>query len=281
MNKIDFTQPGGLWIYQDTLEFMQDSYSTLIAAITSALGDNVILSGCVKTQSNVSAGWLILNGELLRYEGGVYAANFMAQETDLAEQFDDGTQKGVYYVRKAVMTISGGVPFSSFGQIKSLAAFRTLPSSASADYTDANDSVLATITGLFNLKTELLGLIKGFNRIIVQWSGSISEIPNGWQLCDGTNGSPDLRDRFVLGAGVTYSVGDMGGEKVHQLTVQEMPKHSHSYEKGTTANADGNDNSRGIQGTNTTQTSIEGGDLPHNNMPPYYALAFIYRIPIN
>ena len=54
------------------------------------------------------------------------------------------------------------------------------------------------------------------------WSGSVSNIPTGWQLCDGTNGSPDLRDKFVIGASsddsgvktsVTGSLGQSGGSK--------------------------------------------------------------------
>jgi len=281
MNRLDFTLPGGLWMYQGTLDFMQKAYAPLIAAITTALGDNVIVSGCVRTDSNISAGWIILNGELLPVEEGVFADQFIVQETATKEQFDDGTQKEVYYTRKAVMAISGGIPYTSFNNIKPLAAFRALPTAAGSDYSSANDNVLSTITGLFNLKTELFNLIKGFNGIIVQWSGAIIDIPAGWQLCDGSNGSPDLRDRFILGAGSTYAVGLTGGEKEHQLTLNEMPKHSHGYSKGNTANADGNDNQRGIQGTTTTQTSIEGNDEPHNNMPPYYALAFIYRIPID
>jgi hypothetical protein len=54
---------------------------------------------------------------------------------------------------------------------------------------------------------------------IIMWSGSIAEIPAGWALCDGTNGTPDLRDRFVLGAGSTYAVGDTGGAMTHTHTV--------------------------------------------------------------
>lgn len=281
MNRLDFTQPGGLWIYQDTFEFMQNTYAPLLATITAALGDNVIISGCVKASSNVSPGWIILNGELLPYEGGVYAPQFKMEEFVTKEQFDDGAQKDVYYVRKAVMTISGGVPFENFSQIKSLAAFKSLPTASGSDYSAGNDNVLANITGLFNLKNELMTLIKGFNGIIVQWSGTLSDIPEGWQLCDGTNDAPDLRNSFVLGAGEKYAVGETGGEEKHQLTIDEMPSHSHGYTSRNIANADGNDNQRGISGTSTVQTSSEGGSEAHNNMPPYYALAFIYRIPID
>ena len=46
---------------------------------------------------------------------------------------------------------------------------------------------------------------------IVMWSGSVASIPSGWLLCDGTNGTPDLRNRFIVGAGSTYAVGATGG----------------------------------------------------------------------
>jgi hypothetical protein len=46
---------------------------------------------------------------------------------------------------------------------------------------------------------------------IIMWSGSIGAIPTGYYLCDGQNGTPDLRDRFVVGAGNTYAVGNTGG----------------------------------------------------------------------
>jgi hypothetical protein len=46
---------------------------------------------------------------------------------------------------------------------------------------------------------------------IIMWSGSIGSVPSGYYLCDGTNGTPDLRDRFVVGSGSTYAVGNTGG----------------------------------------------------------------------
>jgi hypothetical protein len=47
--------------------------------------------------------------------------------------------------------------------------------------------------------------------IIVLWSGATTSVPKGWALCDGTNGTPNLRDKFVVGAGSTYAVAATGG----------------------------------------------------------------------
>lgn len=129
---------------------------------------------------------------------------------------------------------------------------------------------------------------------IVMWSGSIVSIPSGWYLCDGTNGTPDLRDRFVVGAGSTYSVAGTGGSKdaivvshTHTATVTD-PGHAHvtrvggtgttfqRYGSGSTAlAADGNTDSAttGI----TVSNSTEGSSGTNANLPPYYALAYIMK----
>lgn len=64
---------------------------------------------------------------------------------------------------------------------------------------------------------------------IALWSGSVGSIPSGWYLCDGTNGTPDLRNDFVIGAGGAYSVGDTGGSN----TISDVPAHTHTL-SGTT-----------------------------------------------
>ncbi len=64
--------------------------------------------------------------------------------------------------------------------------------------------------------------------LIAIWSGTVASIPGGWQLCDGTNGTRDLRSLFVVGAGGSYNVGDTGGAAQFTLTVSQMPSHSHT-----------------------------------------------------
>lgn len=64
---------------------------------------------------------------------------------------------------------------------------------------------------------------------IIIWSGSAAAIPSGWLLCNGTSGTPDLRDRFVVGAGSTYAVGATGG----QNSITSVPAHTHSVSGST------------------------------------------------
>jgi len=138
-----------------------------------------------------------------------------------------------------------------------------------------------------------------FDRIpkgtIAMWSGSIDSIPIGWQLCDGTNGTPDLRDRFIVGAGNYYAVGATGGQDSVQLTIAQMPSHTHiqnphshtlpAYGNSLTGAADSKvettnsstSYSASTNGTTATNQNTGGGGY-HENRPKYYALAYIMKM---
>lgn len=79
--------------------------------------------------------------------------------------------------------------------------------------------------------------------IITMWSGSIATIPQGWVLCDGTNGTPNLKDRFIVGAGNSYGVGATGGSASVNLQHQHAMAHNHDM------------------GSHTHNGSENGGDL--------------------
>lgn len=126
--------------------------------------------------------------------------------------------------------------------------------------------------------------------VIVMWSGAVDAVPDSWALCDGTNGTPDLRGRFALGAGSSYAVGSSGGEEKHTLTANELPVHTHGlpiHVSGTNVHEltvlEGH--RYDVAGTGHPETSVRfypggptGGNQPHNNMPPYYALAYIMKL---
>ena len=138
--------------------------------------------------------------------------------------------------------------------------------------------------------------------VIVMWSGTT--IPAGWALCDGTNGTPDLRNKFVIGAGDKYFAGNTGGTETVALNLEEIPSHNHELKGSTTLG--GWDSTNGSECTGTGVCSggkftISLGDNPpwdekyhqfsigytggksdkttkaHENMPPYYALAYIMK----
>ena len=68
------------------------------------------------------------------------------------------------------------------------------------------------------------------------WLLGIDQIPNGWNLCDGTNGTPDMRGKFVLMVNDKYPLLSTGGEESHALTETEMPSHNHGGKTSGTDN---------------------------------------------
>ena len=135
--------------------------------------------------------------------------------------------------------------------------------------------------------------------LITMWSGTIASIPSGWYLCDGNNSTPDLRDKFIVGAkqdetsiaktNITGALTQTGGSKdavavSHTHTITD-PGHLHtvSYRPdlaGATGgyNVAGNTNTVNT-GTATTGISINSAGVSgtNANLPPYYALAFIMK----
>ena len=149
---------------------------------------------------------------------------------------------------------------------------------------------------------------------VLIWYGALGSIPSGFALCDGSNGTPDLRNRFIVGAGNSYTLGATGGANTVALTVAQMPSHAHTrgsmnitgyfrssrftYESPSTSGAlyystlnngagggtsSGNgwfqsqlnfDASRNWSG----ETSYVGSGSAHENRPPYYALYYIMKL---
>ncbi|MCK4659004.1 MAG: hypothetical protein KAV82_05730 [Phycisphaerae bacterium] len=138
---------------------------------------------------------------------------------------------------------------------------------------------------------------------IIMWSGAVDSIPAGWQLCDGTNGTPDLVDRFVLSVSAGENPGTTGGSHYVTLTSSCLPAHTHSFTTDPSGehqhsyrrpwpSLDMNgpipgsgvedivDSSTGSAGehTHTGTTDTTGDGEPFDNRPAYYTLAFIMKL---
>jgi len=183
------------------------------------------------------------------------------------------------------LAVSGNL---SVGGVAALAGTVTAPTAANA----TSNTQVATTAFVSNSLSNILP-----SGVIVMWSGSVASIPAGWLLCDGTNSTPDLRARFVVGAGSTFSPGATGGSAdaivvSHTHTASSVvtdPGHAHSY------NAPSGTDDGGFSGSvvdnivsDTTGTAVTGitvattinsaGSSGTNaNLPPYYALAYIMK----
>lgn len=120
---------------------------------------------------------------------------------------------------------------------------------------------------------------------IILWYGDASKVPAGWAICDGNGGRPNLKDRFVVGAGGSYQKGATGGATEVKLTVQEMPSHVHEVldnqvGRHTWSLIDGAEGFtyRGNYAYANKSTESTGGGGAHPNLPPYYALYYLIKL---
>jgi microcystin-dependent protein len=202
---------------------------------------------------------------------------------------------------KIVSTISSATDDTTAlptqGAVRALVAAKTTPVS---DISSASGSALPSCDAVKTYVNQAIPV-----GVILMWSGS--SIPTGWALCDGTNGTPDLRDRFVVGKSDSKPVHTKGGSASVTLTVGNLPAHTHSvtiqnsgehlhrftayhadlkHAGGATEShlkddGDGSfnveTNSAGAH-SHTASAANTGDGIAHENMPPFYALAFIMRI---
>lgn len=276
MNKQNFNQLGGFRLETDNLDWMQTAYD-IFNALGYIAGDKTIISGCVVAGSTIGDGIVFVNGEVFKFVGGNIQATVRILETETTKVFENGDVNVVH--KERYVTFATGVGAINWADFK-------------------------RIDSLVNLQSRILP--PGTNPQL--YSGAIGSIPAGWQLCDGTNGTPNLKSRFIVGydpADPDYNaIGKTGGEKKHQLSVGELPKHTPT---GTTASAGTHthtvpnvpvltgaskpfDSNAGETPIGTATTSAAGAHThaltmdeignneAHENRPPYYVLAYIIYI---
>ena len=213
----------------------------------------------------------------------------------------DGLSQADDHLRLIKSTIKSTFP-SIDGAVTSTEDDLNIVSGASAaGVTAAEFQYLNGVTSA--IQTQLTNLMP--SGAIILWSGATNAIPTGFVLCDGTNSTPDLRNRFVVGAGSTYAVGATGGADSVTLTSDQMPSHSHTATSTSSVSDPGhshtypgtgpsggsgvssrhaqpttettNSATTGISVSTSTSIGNTGGGNSHENRPPYYALCYIMK----
>lgn len=292
MNKGNFTAKDNFPVSTFTYDFLQ-KMAHLAGNLAQLGGQNYILSGCVVTGTTVSAGLIVINGEILPFEAGTKKTKITIQETMDTDHFNGIDYPESYIHRVAKFADNGEYNWSDFVQVLTNKQLETKISS-------------------------IRGEPPGFK---MEWTGREDRIPDNYLLADGrilltadypelawyygaeneeSFRLPDLRKRFIVGYdGASNSdynkIGNTGGEEKVTLTIAQTPEHRHPYTDDTNAQGKYPQIEEGfptsITGIANVKSSAEssgwgtvynsgkvGGGQAHENRPPFYVLAFLIKV---
>lgn len=276
MNKQNFLQTGGFPLETDTLNAMQEAYN-VFNSLGELAGNKAIIKGCEVAGSTTTDGVVYIDGEVFKFVGGNIQTHVKILETATSKEFEDGNTNPVHFERYVTFASGvGSIPWAEFAKIATLR----------------------------ELSSRLLPA--GTNPQL--YTGSINSIPTGWQLCDGTNGTPNLKGRFIVGydaADTDYNtIGQVGGAKQvtssgttdNKYVAVTLPRDGWGTSGGGLGSVqsgrlivgsgqqEDNEYLESIRGAGTDRTinssthnhSFTGS--PQENRPPYYTLAYIIYI---
>ncbi|GIM49407.1 tail fiber protein [Capnocytophaga stomatis] len=278
MDRLIFNQTGGFPLTTDILNALQNAYA-VFNSISGLSGNLAILSGCEVRGNSVADGVVAIGNEVFAFKGGIISEKIIIREETESKLFEDGTTKGV--IVKKIATFGNGTATYNWADFKRINPLRELQKAV-------------VPAGM-----------------IAMWSGNVNQIPQGWALCNGENGTPDLRNRFVMGYNdEQQAIRVTGGANSYNLTKSQLPavkltgttssagSHSHNYGDIYHSEAHGQvwvPNNRGSgdtdhdnKGWETRRTTESAGAHTHtfttenlgsgtaiDNRPAYMVLAYI------
>lgn len=279
MRHLDTMEPGGYPFDDISIKYLQEMHDDRDAFLYAIFGDSKIVRGVqLNAQSNLySDGLISIGGKLYHFVGGAPQAKISKKTIATKRQYEDGIQKKAFVNE-----------FYEFG-------------------TAGTDAINFSTLKRWYHNQPILKEIK-----YVGASVANANLPDGWFIADGTNGTDDLRSKFIVGLDsrdTDYSsIGKSGGEKKHQLSESEMPSHKHAgtitpagtHQHGIEDGAGGDDGAGrvvagsdyGIQDLSLAKTknagehihgvtlNDTGGDQSHENRPPFYTLLIIQFVGI-
>ena len=266
MKKLNFSQLEGWPASTETWRYFQEMIEQ-VQALSFLGGNNYIVSGCIENGNNVTSGWIVLNGEILPFEGGLKQDTIVAVQTETVKEFFGGALLPYYLNRKAIFG-------SGDGAVQWAAMKRNNPA----------NSVLQRIERLEQVAAPF------FNRGgMVLWKQPAILIPSGWQEVT------DWRGRLPMGYNPDDAdfndIGKTGGSKSHVLQIPNMPAHNHANgvynqllkrsnfgEGNTPSGVDANNSGTEPTITVTAQIQYQGNHEPVDHMNPFRTVMFIEYI---
>jgi len=289
------TAPNGTNTTQIATTAFVQNFATTLGTMSTQNANNVAITGGTMSGMTSIAGGTVSGTTITA------STQFTGPGTGLT-----GTAAGLSIGGNAATVTNGVVTTGAYNDpswIVSLAGSKI--SGAVANATNATNSTTQPVT-TNNTTIATTAFVRSIipAGVILMWSGSVASIPSGWLLCDGNNGTPDLRNRFIVGAGSTYTPGNTGGSAdaivvshSHTFAGDPLGNHSHTLTTNRTSksgnatpfmlsdpNVGENINGQGTFGTSSASAGTPSGTIStvgssgtNANLPPYYALAYIMK----
>ena len=276
MNRLDYNQDGGFRLSTNILSAAQTAY-TLFNQLGWLGGNLTIITGCVTTGTNVSDGYVFINGEVLPFIGGSIGTNVIIQQNVISYPFQNGTSKPVIYERS--VTFGTAAPEDTYLWSDFKRVFQT------KDIQTFKDNFESRITALENKASDVpAGTIVRYNQPLIILP------PAGWADYHPT----DEQGRVWAARSDSdsdFGLGVKNGTKTHQLINSELPKLEGTWQ---TLAGDAESGSGVIAATGASNAYVLGNiapgwkhkhmkisfgnNQPHNNLQPYVAVRFIIKL---
>jgi hypothetical protein len=261
MRKLDTMQEGGYPFDDVTIAYLQQMHDDRDSFLHTVFGDYKIVKGVVlDTQSNIySDGLITVDGKLYHFVGGAPHNRISKKVIETKRHYEAGIEKKAF-INEFYEFGEAGTDVIVFSGMKRW--YQNQPITKEIKYVGSN------VTN--------------------------ATLPEGWFVADGTNGTDDLRSKFIVGhdtRDADYNVvGKQDGEKKHQLIAAELPKVSSSLYVGAEGigrpDGGGDDATVGRADSYPRTTKLlktedfGANNLPHENRPPYYVMIIIQFVGI-
>ena len=239
----NITVTGGTLVGITNLNTVSTSASLFSTSNAQITGGNITVANLSSTIANITN----LNTNVLNVASGLSAGNAQITGGNITNITNFSATTGTFAnLSVANLVISSGSATMAAGVYVNLSGTNLSTGNARITGGNVSNVIMSNVTASGVTLTTATATTQSYNNnstslattafvqsvvpigIIVMWGGLVGNIPTGWQLCNGSSGTPDLRDSFIVGAGATYAVGATGGNATITLGSSQIPGHTHN-----------------------------------------------------